>query len=112
MAVDLKRVAEVAVNAAFNEDGQPPPPDHRGGHRSAARSLAAGVALAAVARVAVKKAPSLVQKAPDILHLPDIGELTDQLRDRVDQWFGEDEEFDEAEEPDEDEDQDDYDEEE
>jgi hypothetical protein len=92
--VDYRRVVEVAVNAAFNEDSpQAPAAPHRRKHRTGVRGLAAGVALVAVGRVAVKKAPALVLSLPS---LADVGDMTDRVRDRlVDAGWLDDDEDDE-----------------
>src|SRR3954462_1337889 len=75
MSVDYKRVVEAAVTAAFNEDHGGSITEPRK-HGSGIKTVAAGAALVAVARVAVKK-------APDMVHLPKIGDLTDRGRDRL-----------------------------
>ena len=110
MAMDYKRVVDAAVNAALNENRAEPETEHRK-HGSAVRTVVAGAALAAVARVAVKKAPSLV---PSLVHMPRLGDLSDRVRDRLDEagWLGDDEDDDydvedEAEEDYEDDDEDD-----
>src|SRR4051794_24645115 len=109
MGVDYKRVVEAAVTAAFNENHGGPTIEPRK-HGSGVKTVAAGAALVAVARVAVKK-------APDMVHLPKIGDLTDRVRDRLTEsgWLGDDEDdddFDVEDEADlEDEDEEDEDEE-
>src|SRR3954454_24915501 len=110
MGVDSRRVVEAAVTAAFNEDHGGSITEPRK-HGSGIKTVAAGAALVAVARVAVKK-------APDMVHLPKIGDLTDRVRDRLTEsgWLGDDEDdddFDVEDEADlEDEDEEDEDEEE
>jgi hypothetical protein len=86
--LDYKRVVGAAVNAALDENRAEPEAEHRK-HGSAVRTVVAGAALAAVARVAVKKAPSLV-------HMPRLGELSDRVRDRLEDsgWLGDDEDDD------------------
>ena len=101
MAVDYRRVVEVAVNAAFNEDDPHTPVPHRRKHMTGLRGLAAGAALVAVGRVAVKKAPGLMPSLPS---LADMGDLTDRVRDRlIDAGLLDDdeegEEFDDVDEP-------------
>src|SRR3954470_2749417 len=88
MGVDYKRVVEAAVTAAFNENHGGPTIEPRK-HGSGVKTVAAGAALVAVARVAVKKAPAMV-------HLPKIGDLTDRVRDRLTEsgWLGDDEDDD------------------
>src|SRR3954468_23190693 len=88
MGVDYKRVVEAAVTAAFNENHGGPTIEPRK-HGSGVKTVAAGAALVAVARVAVKK-------APDMVHLPKIGDLTDRVRDRLTEsgWLGDDQDDD------------------
>src|SRR3954468_4333923 len=88
MGVDYKRVVEAAVTAAFNENHAGPTIEPRK-HGSGVKTVAAGAALVAVARVAVKK-------APDMVHLPKIGDLTDRVRDRLTEsgWLGDDDDDD------------------
>src|SRR3954471_16184222 len=111
MSVDYKRVVEAAVTAAFDGDHGGTITEPRK-HGSGVKTVAAGAALVAVARVAVKK-------APDMVHLPKIGDLTDRVRDRLTEsgWLGDDEDDDdfdvedEADLEDEDDEEDDADEE-
>jgi hypothetical protein len=111
MAVDLKRLAAVAVESAFNENGAAEPQNtatashHRG--FGGLRGIVAGVAVVAAARLAKKHAPSPMSLAG---HLPDLSDLSDRVRDRLDEWLGEDE-LDEDDDEDEEEDLDDEDEE-
>src|SRR3954447_13867442 len=88
MGVDYKRVVEAAVTAAFNENHGGPTIEPRK-HGSGVKTVAAGAALVAVARVAVKK-------ATDMVHLPKIGDLTDRVRDCLTEsgWLGDDEDDD------------------
>ena|SRR5215211_7309128 len=72
MGVDLGRVANKALEAAL-EDGE------QRHHRSGLRMVAAGAALAVVARAAVSKAPGLVR----IPGLSDLRDIPDRVRDRL-----------------------------
>src|SRR3954451_13985234 len=101
MAIDFKRVVAPAAEAALNEDSDSPGTSQRQAPRkhksmSGMRGVAAGAALVAVARVAAKKAPSLprLPGMPHIAsvqdHLPPLSEIPDLVRDRMDEWFGDD----------------------
>jgi hypothetical protein len=68
--IDLSRLLAVALETALNED-EPAPR-----RPSTARALVAGAVLAAGARVAMSKIPTLPR-------LPDLTELTDSVRDRL-----------------------------
>lgn len=90
MAIDLRRVAAAAADAAFAEEGPNPVQQaastagrRRGGH-GAMRGLAAGAVLVGAARLAAKRMPDITE------HLPGLSELSDRLRDRVDDWLEED----------------------
>jgi hypothetical protein len=98
MAVDFRRVVEVAVNAAFNEEAPHESPAKRRNHGGRMRTVVAGAALVAAGRLALKKAPSL---------MPSLGDFTHRVRDGIESaWLGDDDrdDFDE-----EDEDEDEYD---
>ncbi|HEY1596045.1 MAG TPA: hypothetical protein VGF74_11660 [Thermoleophilaceae bacterium] len=69
--IDLGRVATTALETALNGEQ---PAQHR--RFTGVKALAAGAALAAAARVAVRKAPSLPG-------LPDVSGLTDRIRERL-----------------------------
>ena len=71
MRIDMNRMAAAAARAAL-DDGRPEP---RRKH-TALKAVAAGAALTVAARVAVSKVPSIPR-------LPDLGGVSDQLRDRV-----------------------------
>jgi hypothetical protein len=92
VGVDLSRIANAAVEAAL-EDGRP-----RRRLRGV-RAVAAGVALAAAARVAVAKAPGVPRLLDGVTHLPD--EARRRLTDMgwLDEEPEEEEYFDEEEEP-------------
>src|SRR3954468_10120295 len=101
MAVDLKRLAAAAVEAALNDE-RPPESNHDSSPQRSSlgglRGIAAGAAVVAAARFAAKRAPSpmsLVEHLPK----PDLSELGDRMRDRIDEWFGE-EDYEEPEEDD------------
>jgi hypothetical protein len=66
----MRRVAAAAARAAL-DNGEPHPPK-----RSGLGAVAAGAVLAVAARVAVSKVPGLP-------HLGDLGQLSDQLRNRL-----------------------------
>ena len=85
--IDMSRIATAAVEAAFEDEHQP----RR--HFSGAKAVATGVALAAVARVAVKKAPGLLPTPPSLSN------LTDNVRDRLAEhgWLDEEEPLDQEE---------------
>ena len=86
--IDMSRVASAAVDAAF-ADEQP-----RRRRLSGVGAVAAGAALATVARVVVKKAPDLLPNAPRLSN------LTDSVRDRLADsgWIDQEEPLDEVEE--------------
>jgi hypothetical protein len=118
MALDLRRMAEVALEAALRDDQAPPappPPKHRSGTRTVAKVLGLG-AVAGVAWTALRpRLPGLGElgeRARD--QLADLGLLEDELDDRLDtdevgDELGDvlDEDEDEGEDEDEDEDYDD-----
>src|SRR3954452_20783809 len=88
MSVDYKRVVEAAVNAAFNENHADAEQSKKHGS-GGVKAVAAGAALVAVARVAAKKVPGRMAS----MALPNIGDLTDRVRDRLTEsgWLGDDE---------------------
>ena len=90
MAIDISRVAAAAIDTALN-DGTPP---RR--RRSGLRAVAAGAALATVARVAVTK-------APELRRVLDVSRVTERVRDELAErgWLPEENE--ELAEPEEDE---------
>jgi hypothetical protein len=91
MRVDLNRMAATAIDAAL-DDGKP-----RRRRFSGMRAVVAGAALVGVARVAIKRAPSL----PHLPGLPDLADLRDRVEDRLADagWLGyEDEPVDEEQE--------------
>lgn len=82
--IDMSRLAQAALEAALTDEQQQP--QHRS-RLSGVRALAAGAALVAVTRVAVKKAPGLLPSTPRL------SDLTDSVRDRLaDHGWIEDEE--------------------
>src|SRR5436190_901352 len=105
MAVDLKRLAAAAADAALSDErpaelNGDSKSTHRGGF-GGVRGVAAGAVLVAAARFAAKRGPSamsLVEHLPK----PDLSELGDRMRDRIDDWFGEEDDY-EADDRDEDE---------
>jgi hypothetical protein len=105
MAVDFRRVVEVAVNAAFNEEAPQESPAKRRNHGGRMRTVVAGAALVAAGRLALKKAPSL---------MPSLGDFTHRVADGIESaWLGDDDrdDFDEEDEADlDDEEEDDVDE--
>jgi hypothetical protein len=70
MHVDMRRVAATAARTAL-ENGEP-----HSRKRSGLGAVAAGAMLAVAARVAVSKVPGLP-------HFEDLGQLSDQLRNRL-----------------------------
>ena len=92
MAIDYRRLAAAAVEAAFNDDGpaavSPEPAHRKKGHLKGVGTVAAGAALVAAGHYAVKKAPALPKwamerKLPD---LPDFEELQERARDLWDDF--------------------------
>jgi hypothetical protein len=85
--LDINRVAAAAVDAAFENERQP----RR--RFTGVKAVAAGAALATVARVAVKKAPGLLPTPPSL------SDLTGNVRDRLAEygWIDEEEPLDEEE---------------
>lgn len=83
MAIDMNRMAAAALEAAMN--GEQPRRRFSG-----LKAVAVGAALATVARAAAKR-------APDIGHMPRLGELGDNVRERLglfDEGPDEDEDYD------------------
>jgi hypothetical protein len=93
MAVDFRRVVEVAVNAAFNEEAPHELPAKRRNHGGRMRTVVAGAALVAAGRLALKKAPSL---------MPSLGDFTHRVADGIESaWLGDDDDRDDFDEEDE-----------
>src|SRR3954447_17540474 len=97
MAVDLKRLAAVAVEAALKEERPAEPGRNSAPARRSTfggmRGVAAGAALVAAGRFAAKRAPSPMSLVGD-LHKPDLSEIGDRMRDLIDDWFGEEDAYD------------------
>src|SRR5215217_5327876 len=101
--LDFGRILASAVEAAMGEDGQHDEPQRRerGGGSHTMRRVATGIAVAAVARVAVSKGPKLMTKAaPKLLNLPNFSDvsdrvsgMTDRVRDNLTDrgWLGDEE---------------------
>jgi hypothetical protein len=85
MALDLRRMAAAALEAALHDEATPPPPRK---HRSGPRAVATAAALGAVAGVAWTAARP---------RLPDLSELGGRARDRLTDFGLLDDEFDDAE---------------
>jgi hypothetical protein len=91
MAVDLKRLAAVAVDTALNDERPNEPDRSAPTHRSALsglRGVAAGAVIVTAARFAVKHAPSPLALAHR-LPKPDLAGLGDRIRDQLDDLLGE-----------------------
>ncbi|HKN93449.1 MAG TPA: hypothetical protein VJU60_03880 [Thermoleophilaceae bacterium] len=84
--IDMGRVASTAIETALNGEQQP-----RRHRMTGLKAVAAGAALATAARVAVSKAPSLT-KAAALTKMPRLGDLTDNVRDRLSEYGWIDEE--------------------
>src|SRR4051794_4981260 len=97
MAVDLKRLAAVAVEAALKDERPAEPGRNSAPARRSTfggmRGVAAGAALVAAGRFAAKRAPSPMSLVGD-LHKPDLSEIGDRMRDLIDDWFGEEDAYD------------------
>jgi hypothetical protein len=85
MALDLRRMAAAALEAALHDEATPPPPRK---HRSGPRVVATAAALGAVAGVVWTAARP---------RLPDLSELGGRARDRLADFGLLDDEFDDAE---------------
>src|SRR3954447_21236169 len=103
MAVDLKRLAAVAVDAALKDERPAESGEHSSPTRRATfgglRGVAAGAAMVAAARFAAKRAPSPMSLVGDLAK-PDFSEIGDRMRDLIDDWFGEEDAYDASEEED------------
>src|SRR6059058_1560651 len=88
--LDFSRILVSAVEAAFgDENGQGDSGGRNNrdgsGHGHAMRNVAAGLAVAAAARVAYSKTPTLVKKAvPRVLGLPKLSDVSDKFTDMTD----------------------------
>jgi hypothetical protein len=106
--LDFGRILASAVEAAIGDDSQQDESagrDQRGGrHGHALRNVAAGLAVAAAARIAYSKTPTVVKKAaPRVLGLPKLSDVTDKFADMTDRvrdglsdrgWLGDNEDED------------------
>src|SRR3954465_7820711 len=109
--LDFGRILASAVEAAMGEESQHDEPQRRdhGGGSHTMRRVATGIAVAAVARVAVSKGPKLVTKAaPKLMNLPNLSDvsdrfsgMTDRVRDNLTErgWLGDEEDGYEEDEP-------------
>src|SRR4051812_15551338 len=88
MGLDLSRMAAAALESAL-DDGEPKHKPSNG-----LRTLAAGAALAAAARVAVTKGPSLSGGLSGLRTMAKLRDVPDRVRDRLTEagWLGDDEE--------------------
>src|SRR3954469_10307407 len=106
--LDFGRILASAVEAALGDEngqGDSGGPDNRGRGGHAMRNGGAGVGVAAAARVAYSKTPTLVKKAvPRVLGLPKLSDVSDKFTDMTDRvrdgladhgWLGDDEPEDE-----------------
>src|SRR4051794_4643472 len=79
MGIDLSRMAAAALDTALDDGTRPPAPQRRGG----LRTVVAGAALAATARVLVTRRPSLTGLAHLPAALDELRDAPERLRERL-----------------------------